>query len=239
MEMRLDGNDWDLLHLLPSEWLWRKVWQDGWNPRAGLRTVDYIQGNVPGDVISDARDAGMVPDPYVDMNTLGAEWLSERDWVYRKEFKLQNDFRDKVLRLRFDGVDHHCIVYLNGQLLGEHQGMCLPFEFDVSEIMRLEETNRLTVIVMHKPDVNDVQGQIGWTSRARIWKARFAYDWDWCVRLVPIGIWQSVRILATGTTWIEDLWARPLIDKEQTRIDIHLSLKAKTRQPRTKPLELS
>ena len=99
------------------------------------------------------------------------------------------------MRLRFEGVDHTAHVFLNGEPLGEHAGMLLPFEFDVTERLRPGEPNRLLVVVEHAPDE---QGQIGWTSRVRHWKARFAYGWDWCTRLVPLGIWDRVSLRATG-----------------------------------------
>ena len=54
--------------------------------------------------------------------------------------------------------------------------------YDVTDTLAPEGTNRLVVIVEPAPRE---QGQIGRTSDVRIWKARFAYDWDWCVRLVP------------------------------------------------------
>jgi len=175
---------------------------------------------VPGDVIADTLDAGLVPHPYTDMNSLACEWLSERDWVYRKTFAVPQEWAGKHVRLYFDGVDHACAVYLNEHLLGEHEGMFLPFAFDVSEYLRFGGENGLVVLVRHKPPVDVVQGQIGWTSRARVWKSRFAYDWDWCTRLVPLGIWQSVHLLATEGAWIGDVWVRLKVEGERATIPV-------------------
>src|SRR5438132_872944 len=69
----------------------------------------------------------------------------------------------------------------------------LPTEWDVTADLRPGEENRLLVVVERAPAL---QGQIGWTSRERRWKSRFAYGWDWCARLVPVGIWDSVSLRA-------------------------------------------
>jgi len=211
----LDGADWQLSHLMPSESENRKVWEDGWKPEDSATALDPpIRGTVPGDVISDALDAGLIPDPYVDMNSRACEWLSQRDWVYVKEFTVEAPRSGEVLRLLFEGVDFGCQVYLNGELLGAHDAMFTPFGFDVTEKVRTERPNRLVVVVEHAPPVTLVQGQVGHTSRALLWKARFAYNWDWCTRLIPLGVWRSVTLLRTGPTYLRDVWVRQEVEPE-------------------------
>ena len=224
MEFLLDGNDWQLMHLMPSEWAWRKVWEENWEPRNNPALGDWLTGKVPGDALSDAIDAGLAPNPYVDLNSRACEWMSERDWLYRKQFTVPAGSNDKVVRLRFDGVDFACRVYLNGELLGEHEGMMVPFEFDVTTKLRHDAPNTLAVLVLHMPPVDAVQGQIGWTSKARLWKSRFAYDWDWCTRLVPLGIWQSVKLVVTDHVWIKDVWARPVVSGQHAQISVTAQL---------------
>jgi beta-mannosidase len=191
----LDGDDWQLYYLLPNEWRWRKVWEIE-PPEAPARRLRAV---VPGVVQQDLLDAGLLPPPYEGLNSRLWEWTSERDWVYTKEFTPPTDLGGGVVRLRFEGVDHTGHVFLNGEPLGEHAGTLVPFEFDVTDRLRLGEPNRLLVVVERAPDE---QGQIGWTSRVRHWKPRFAYGWDWCTRLVPLGIWDSVSLEATGSSWL-------------------------------------
>ena len=40
------------------------------------------------------------------------------------------DMEGKNIRLYFEGVDYACDVYLNGELLGTHEGMFSHFSFD-------------------------------------------------------------------------------------------------------------
>jgi hypothetical protein len=84
LEFKLDGTDWKLTPLMPSEWEARSVWDENWNPRAGNASApDWLPATVPGDVVRDSVDAGLVPQPYLDANSRACEWLAQRDWVYR------------------------------------------------------------------------------------------------------------------------------------------------------------
>ncbi|MER3474072.1 MAG: hypothetical protein C4335_08570 [Armatimonadota bacterium] len=231
MHLVLDGTDWWLAPLLPHEFWWRQAWKEEWTPAGCPPWGKWIPAQVPGDVIADSLDAGMIPHPYRDLNSMACEWLSERDWIYRKDFTVANDWQGRHVRLRFDGVDYACAVYLNGQLLGEHEGMFTPFEFDVSSYLRYGSKNVLVVLVQHMPPVDVVQGQIGWTNRARVWKSRFAYNWDWCTRLVPLGIWQSVNLYATHGAWIEDVWVRPRVEAEVAEVAVRVRLRCETSTP--------
>ena len=213
----LDGDDWKLWGMMPREWESQKVWKEDWESEKASPAVQHsIPGTVPGDVIADALDAGLITHPYKDLNSRTCEWLSERDWVYRKDFTGPDMNAGEVLRLCFEGVDYACGVYLNSELLGEHEGMFAPFEFDVTSKVRAGKSNRLVVVVQHAPPVDSVQGQIGRTSKARVWKSRFAYWWDWCTRLIPVGVYRSVTLVRTGPVWIKDVWLRPDIRDAST-----------------------
>ncbi len=66
-------------------------------------------------------------------------------WWYRRSFELAQDKLKMGAVLKFKGVDYFCRVWLNGVFLGEHEGHSIPFEFEVGEI--LKEQNTLMVKV--------------------------------------------------------------------------------------------
>jgi beta-mannosidase len=210
MNISLNGSDWQILGLAPSEWVWRKVGGadtdlDNLQPAA----PPWIPATVPGDVQSDLEDAGEIPDWRRDLNSRACEWTSQRDWVYRKEFDVSANLEGKTVRLRFEGVDYACHVFLNGHPLGGHEGTYTPFEFEATDRLIYGGRNRLIVVVEHAPSEPEVQGQIGWTSRVRRWKPRFAYGWDWCTRLIPLGIVDDVSLIVSEEAQIKDVWVRP------------------------------
>ena len=56
--------------------------------------------------------------------------------------------------LHFGAVDYQATVWLNGEPVGEHEGGYLPFEFDVSDLLR-EGDNELLVRVVDATDDRD------------------------------------------------------------------------------------
>ncbi|MFQ6015140.1 MAG: glycoside hydrolase family 2 protein [Anaerolineae bacterium] len=59
---------------------------------------------------------------------------------FRRSFSLGEIASDKRIRLRFAGVDYLADVWLNGVYLGHHEGYFGPFEFDVTQLVRDENT---------------------------------------------------------------------------------------------------
>ena len=56
------------------------------------------------------------------------------------------DMERQSIRLRFESVSYLAEVWLNGVRLGTHEGGHLPFEFDITTLVRLDG-NRLVVCV--------------------------------------------------------------------------------------------
>jgi hypothetical protein len=55
--------------------------------------------------------------------------------------------RGRIL-LRFGAVDYFATVWVNGRIAGEHEGGYLPFALDVTDLVRADETNTVTVRVL-------------------------------------------------------------------------------------------
>ncbi len=78
------------------------------------------------------------------------QFHSWRDYLgpawYQTRFDLPWGWRHRRIRLRFGSVNYLAEAWLNGAPLGEHEGGHLPFEFDVTGLVR-EEANLLVVRV--------------------------------------------------------------------------------------------
>ncbi|CAM3333698.1 glycoside hydrolase family 2 TIM barrel-domain containing protein [Zobellia roscoffensis] len=69
---------------------------------------------------------------------------------YRKDFNLPQNWKansKESVRLKFDAVYHIAKVFLNGELVGNHQGGFTPFEFDVTDKLNFSGHNVLAVEV--------------------------------------------------------------------------------------------
>lgn len=115
--------------------------------------------------------------------------MPERTWVYRKEFVIEESLEQKRVRLCFEGVDYDAKFYLNDQYLGEHHSMYTPVSFDVTELVRTGEKNLLSVVLEKAPDE---QPQVSKTRYVKTHKSRITYWWDFCPRMIHLGIWDDV-----------------------------------------------
>ena len=74
-----------------------------------------------------------------------------RDYIgvawYQTKFKRPRLFKSGNLRLRFGAVTYKATIWLNGILIGSHEGGFLPFEFNIDPTSQLVDDNRLVVRV--------------------------------------------------------------------------------------------
>ncbi|MCG8513636.1 MAG: hypothetical protein MI740_05810, partial [Halanaerobiales bacterium] len=188
MYISLNGTDWKLQGWLPYTYRF--------NSESGLdfkvpHFTEWINAEVPGSVHNDLIKAGMVEDPYYELNALKCEWVENKWWLYRKTFTLSNKYEGKIHKLVFKGVDYKSRFFLNGFKLGKHENMFTSAEFDITDVINYVDENVLEVICEGVPEDYP---QMGYTSRSRHQKSRFGYSWDFCTRLVNVGIWQDVGI---------------------------------------------
>jgi hypothetical protein len=175
----LDGDGWQLRACLGDEWQWHAGPDKPWDASG------WLPARVPGSVLDDLVRAGEAPSPYHERDSLLAEWVPERTWIYRRRFVTD------APTLRFEGVDFTCTVLVDGRELARHEGLFAPFDVDVSAYMDGEE-HLLAVVVHPAPES---EPQVGRTSRVRVHKPRMNYGWDFCPRLVHQGIWRPVSLV--------------------------------------------
>lgn len=201
--LALDGGDWTLRGFLDEDWRRVRAYQatdaEGWLPCA-----------VPGSVQHSLWQVGVIPNPYVERNSLLCEWVPQRSWLYRRVFTAPTLQSGQRARLRFEGVDYAAEFFLNGQSLGRHASLFTPAVFDVTEALRPGE-NWLVVALDPAPAE---PSQMGRTSRVRTLKPRMGYGWDFCPRLVNLGL-GSVALDVTGPVAIADIWVQPQVDLER------------------------
>jgi GNAT superfamily N-acetyltransferase len=82
---------------------------------------------------------------------------------YRRGFRVPRAWQGKRVVLRFEGVNCHARVWINGQAAGEHQDGFLRFELPVHRLLRFGEENVVAVRVDNVRRPGEVPGlQRGW-----------------------------------------------------------------------------
>ncbi|NLG25915.1 MAG: beta-mannosidase, partial [Clostridiales bacterium] len=168
---------------------------------------DVIAAHVPGGVHAALIEAGRIPDPTVAKNDETAREKSGKFWWFRRRFALPEGFRGR-LRLEFGGVCDRCMVWMNGLLLGGHQGMFGGPEFDVTDVAAAQ--NELMVMLYPAPyrvgrrpnELNPFfdQMNIGWIDTTVF---NCVYGWHYA-NIPALGIWRSVRLVCLPEVEIVD-----------------------------------
>jgi beta-galactosidase len=130
---------------------------------------------------------------------------------YRTTFSIDENWKNKVIRLQFGAVNYIAEVYLNDEVIGFHEGGFTPFEFRVDEMLKFGEENVLTLRVQGPIILSDknVDG-IGPLETPQ-WRGG-----------ITGGIWQSVNLVATGVVIIDDVFLIPNIHDNTVKLDITL-----------------
>jgi hypothetical protein len=67
------------------------------------------------------------------VHTREAEWVSSKEWWYRRTIDSPTVAEPESERwLHFEATDYHADVYLNGELIGRHEGYIDPWSIEVT-----------------------------------------------------------------------------------------------------------
>ncbi|HID90731.1 TPA: hypothetical protein EYP44_02075, partial [Candidatus Bathyarchaeota archaeon] len=207
--------------------------------REGYPAKDWLAAEVPGDVHLDLTRAGRASDPFFGKNSEGVRWVEEKEWWYRREFEVPDDFRGDREELVFEGLDCYATVWLNGEEIGKHANALIPCSFDVTGKIRRGQRNviavRLSSPVRTVAGRRDPNVPEGLPHRERVFsrKAQVSYGWDFAPRLVTIGIWRGVTLRAYSGVVIEDVFIRPrTVRKDEAWVDLEVRLRSYLRVAR-------
>lgn len=77
---------------------------------------------------------------------------------YRKALRLPDYRADSHVRLAFEAVFYRCRVWVNGQLVGQHEGGYTPFAFEVGQYLVPSGLNYLAIEVDNSWDATTIPG---------------------------------------------------------------------------------
>jgi glycosyl hydrolase family 2 len=83
----------------------------------------WLRVSEPASVHMALYRAGELPHPYYNLNSEKYRPAERRVWHYRKRLPMPVSARGQFVSLCFEGADCFSRVWLNGELLGRHDGM--------------------------------------------------------------------------------------------------------------------
>src|SRR5258706_3436586 len=124
-------------------------------------------------------------------------------WVwYRRAIAIPEAWKGRRVLLNFGAVDYRAMVWVNGQLAGQHQGGNTPFRLDITPLLKAAGPSVLTVRAEDPPTDRYIpRGKQYWEPKSRgIFYTR------------TTGIWQTVWLEATGESYLQQVRITPSND---------------------------
>jgi beta-mannosidase len=202
---------------LDGAWMLRSAEKgDGERARwfeAATDDSDWQTVTVPGSVHTQVLK-------YPAYYTHEAEWISFKEWWYRKRFRVPAAMQGKRLRLQFGATDYYADVWLNGKRLGRHEGYIDPYEFDVTRDLNRAGDNLVAVRVWTPVDYY-------WRHRPYTVKGSYGAVDQKPDNITALGITRGVRLVANPAAVIEDVVTRPSLNADGSAdVDVEVALKA-------------
>jgi beta-galactosidase/beta-glucuronidase len=133
---------------------------------------------------------------------------------YRRTFRVDASNRQQRLLLHFGAVDYQAHVWVNNQLVAQHEGGHTPFHADITAALRPGDEEQVVVVrAEDQPtDLTQPRGKQDWEPQPhRIWYHR------------TTGIWQPVWLEPVGDTHIADIRWTPDLDRGMLGMHIKLN----------------
>ena len=194
------STDWKLRDFSIGEGVREKVYSPKYDK------TNFIPAVVPGTVRQALLKSERIPDPYYGYNNEKSLWVEEKEWWFCKDFEVDDSLKGKFIQLIFEGTVFKGEVWLNGEQIGELEGMFNPRSFDVSDRLNFGGKNHLSVRLEAPEDARNIEKRNGLTfdnDRDQLYSiAQCLFGWDWAPHTVPIGIWKPVKLDITGEVQI-------------------------------------
>lgn len=214
--------------LLDGEW--EMGYWDGpiESPKELASQSKWTRVRVPSSVQWALYESGELPHPYHHLNSKKYTWVPDKVWYYRRQFQ-PHLAEGQYVFLCFDAAGYYLRVWLNGTLLGRHEGMFGGPAVEVSKHLRFGQVNEL--VVEAKAGSYGVEN---WNPEAT---GKVILPWGVAggnqyvttasgigpKEFQPFGIWRSVRLEVVPRTHLE----RPfLVTEEANRQEARLRLSA-------------
>ncbi len=171
-------------------------------------------GHVPGSVIKDMLEEGMIEDPFWRENEYQTRDLFWRDYIYSRSFRVEEALLscDEV-ELVLEGLDTLAHITLNDQLVADTDNMHRTWVLPVKQWLhrgdnRIEIRFDSPLRFIYEEDLhNDIfyhsTGSLPGTAALR--KAHCMFGWDWGPQLPDAGIFRPVYLRGVTGARLEDV----------------------------------
>lgn len=197
---------------------------------AAENETETFPATVPGCIHTDLLAARKIPDPFFRENEKAVQWVSQRNWIYRRTLAVGPELLQREhVRLRCEGLDTLATIRLNGQQIAQTRNMFRTYEFDVKSLLRPGE-NQLEIrfdSVLPVIQAKEQERKLptwAYPGAAYVRKEPCNFGWDWGPTLITCGIWRPIALVAFDTARLDDVAIlQDHAQKNQVKLTVELS----------------
>lgn len=200
-------------------------------------SLNYMNVDVPMDLNLVMQKKGMVGDLNYGTNFLSARWISEQYWQYYRQFNAPSEALNRLVWLKFDRLDCCAKIYLNEQLVGQHNNAFIPCIIDISGKVR-KGTNTLKILIesglysVADKNLSDYNTDLSTALNKRPWlrKPQYQFGWDWNPQMVNVGITGNVSIIWRDEARLDNIvpWIKMADDLSAADVTIRTFIESTT-----------
>jgi beta-mannosidase len=156
--------------------------------------VFKYKSNIPQSIYWNLFEEGVLPHPYYGCNSKEYQWVDKKIWYYKKRFFLTNP-NGGIPILCFDGVGYYSAIWLNGKLIGNHEGLFGGPYININEYINYESENELVIEIKTSDPVFKKNRLSSFIQSKEIIPWNINNDNDTSNgHFTVLGIWRNVRI---------------------------------------------
>jgi beta-mannosidase len=208
---------------------------DGWTLALSGDSVpdgipDSVPATVPGTVHTDLLAAGLIPDPYLDLNEHEVQWIGHTDARYAVTFDFDAGDHERV-DLVAGSLDTIATLRLNDREIGRTRNQHRSYRFDVRDLLA-STGNRLEIDFASALDyAYEAEKRIGarpFVGNAypynAIRKMACNFGWDWGPVLITAGILKPIHLQAWSTARLESVRPVVTVDGSTGHVELHVAV---------------
>ena len=150
--------------------------------------------------------------------------------IYRTKVNVPTQCKGRGFYLHFSGTNWIVSVFVNGKFAGDHTGVWIPWNLDISKFIEPGRTNEIAVAVKGSYYAFDYKQRSGDLNSTRN-LPRDRNNWSrWVAPIWPsskgdgegldYGIVNPVRLVAAGKVYTEDVFVKPSVKRKELVMDV-------------------
>ncbi|MEJ5267788.1 MAG: glycoside hydrolase family 2 protein [Bacteroidales bacterium] len=158
---------------------------------------EWYPAQVPGNIHTDLFANNLIKSPYQLFNKKEFDWISQREWKYRKTFDIPHDLINRKLELIFEGLDTYATVFFNNVEIGKSKNMFICHIFALPDSLKKEKNNEILVVFTPSKKYNEEKAEQYYAipdDRVFTRKSAYQYGWDFAPELETCGIFKKVYL---------------------------------------------